>query len=70
MYQASNCYVTNVEAEEWERPTHKEEQIITFKAQVKQLKANAASYVSSASQPGTPCTPKTLGGNTLNIKPP
>ena len=63
-------YVTSVKAKEWERPTHKEERIITLEGQVKQLEANAASCTSNASPLSTPHTPNIPGGNARNIKPP
>ena len=49
MRQASNCHVISVEADEWERPSHMEEQIIALEAQVKQLEANAVNCTSNAS---------------------
>ena len=70
MYQASNYYVTSVEAEKWECPAQEEEQIFAFEAQIKQLEANAANFASNASSPGSPCTPKSPGGNAHNVKPP
>ena len=69
MYQASNYYVTSVEAEEWELPTQEEKQIITLEAQVKQIEANTASFTSNASSPGSPRTPMSPGGNARNVKP-
>ena len=68
MYQASNYYVASVEAEEWERPSHEEQQIIALEAQIKQLEANVASYASNVSQPGTPRN-KNSPGNARNVKP-
>ena len=70
MYQASNYYVTSVEAKERERPTQEEEQIIALEAQGKQLEANAASFASNASSPGSPRTPKSPGCNARNVEPP
>ena len=70
MYPASNYYVTSVEAEEWERPTQEEEQIIALEAQVKSHEANAASFASNASLPGSPRTLKSPGGNPRSLKPP
>ena len=70
MYQASNYYVTRVEAKEWERPTQEEGQIITLEAQIKELEANAANFASNLSSPGSPRTPKSPGGNAYNAKPP
>ena len=70
MYQASNYYVTSsIEAEEWERPTQEEEQIIALEAQIKQLEAHAANFASNPSSSGSPCTPKSEG-NARDVKPP
>ena len=69
MYQASNYYVTSVEAEEWDSPTQEEEQIIALEAQVKLLEAHSANFTSNSSSPGSPRTPKTSGGNARNPKP-
>ena len=70
MYQASNYYVTSVKAEEWERPTQEEEQIIALEAKIKQLEVNAATFASNTSLPGSPRTPKSPGDNARNVKPP
>ena len=70
MYQASNYYVTSIEAEEWERPSQEQEQIIALEAQLKQLEANAATYTAPSSTPqqSSSSTPRSTG-NTRNVKP-
>jgi hypothetical protein len=70
MHMASNFYVSSVEAEEWQRTTREEDQIIALEAQVKQLEDYATSITNRPSTGAPSGTGNTrAAGASRNVKP-